>query len=411
MPVTREELYQQAWAEPMTKIAARYDVSSSFLASVYDRLNVPRPPNGYWSQLRVGKTVSKPELPPAKPGDELGWSPGEAPRRKPRRLPKAKPALLRQRESAGERPALHEVLVGAREHFEKSRVTEEGYLKPFKRLVVDVFTSKDQIDKALSFANDFFQQLEDRRHSVVLAQGYYRPDLDVRENGKTKGRVPLKWSPSRPTVVFIGKVAVGLSLYEMTEQVEFRYVKGKYVRVDSIPPSKRAQYEHEWGWNSMQDVGSGRFALRAYCPRYGISWDKEWKESKAGELTSKIRSIVRELEKAAPAIAELVKEADRNAEIEHKRWQERMLQLEREEAERRRLQALNLSREELLRIIEQWALATRIERFFESVAAPAAGLQEEERATLLERLDRARALFGGPDALGWFRKWKMPEER
>ena len=38
MSVTRNELYQQVWTEPMTTVAATYCVSSSFLARVCARL-------------------------------------------------------------------------------------------------------------------------------------------------------------------------------------------------------------------------------------------------------------------------------------------------------------------------------------------------------------------------------------
>ena len=34
MGVDRAKLYEQVWAEPMTKIASRYGVSSSYLARV-----------------------------------------------------------------------------------------------------------------------------------------------------------------------------------------------------------------------------------------------------------------------------------------------------------------------------------------------------------------------------------------
>ena len=43
MTVDRETLYKEVWAEPMTKVAARYAVSSSFLARECERLNVPKP--------------------------------------------------------------------------------------------------------------------------------------------------------------------------------------------------------------------------------------------------------------------------------------------------------------------------------------------------------------------------------
>ena len=44
MPVSREQLHAEVWAEPVAKVAKRYEVSGSFLARVCERLNVPRPP-------------------------------------------------------------------------------------------------------------------------------------------------------------------------------------------------------------------------------------------------------------------------------------------------------------------------------------------------------------------------------
>ena len=75
-PVTREELYALVWSEPMLKVAARYNVSSSYMGRICTLLNVPRPQRGYWAKLAVGKAPKKPDLPDARPGDELVWSRG-----------------------------------------------------------------------------------------------------------------------------------------------------------------------------------------------------------------------------------------------------------------------------------------------------------------------------------------------
>jgi hypothetical protein len=121
--VDRDTLYQLVWAEPMTKVAARYGVSSSFLARVCERLNVPRPARGYWAQLEVGKAPAKPMLPEPRPGDELEWSRDREARRAPRALPKppkerapAPPRRPRIRNAAG-----HHLVAGAREHFEGAK--------------------------------------------------------------------------------------------------------------------------------------------------------------------------------------------------------------------------------------------------------------------------------------------------
>lgn len=117
MAVSRDKLCEEVWAEPMTTVAARYEVSSSFLARVCERLNVPRPPRGYWVQLKVGKALERPALPEARPGDELEWSRDGEPRRVPRSLPKAREVAPAKRvRLRGERPSHHSLLVGAREH-------------------------------------------------------------------------------------------------------------------------------------------------------------------------------------------------------------------------------------------------------------------------------------------------------
>lgn len=86
--VTREDLYAQVWAEPMLKVAARFGVSSSYMARVCRAMNVPRPERGYWAKLAVGKQAPKPKLPGARPGDELLWSRGSVPRSIKRPLPR-----------------------------------------------------------------------------------------------------------------------------------------------------------------------------------------------------------------------------------------------------------------------------------------------------------------------------------
>ena len=82
----------------MTKVAARYGVSSNFLARICERLNVPHPSRGYWQQLEVGKADPKPTLPEPRPGEELEWARGDEPRRNP---PPSRRFLKSQRRSAG----------------------------------------------------------------------------------------------------------------------------------------------------------------------------------------------------------------------------------------------------------------------------------------------------------------------
>ena len=66
-PVSREALYEMVWSEPMLRVAARFGVSSSYMARVCTLLNVPRPERGYWAKLAVGKAPKQPPLGSGKP--------------------------------------------------------------------------------------------------------------------------------------------------------------------------------------------------------------------------------------------------------------------------------------------------------------------------------------------------------
>src|SRR5688572_7341936 len=76
--VSREILFEQVWAEPMTKVARRYEVSSSYLARVCRAFDIPRPGRGHWAKLAHGHHIRPPELPPSPPGAALGWHRGRA---------------------------------------------------------------------------------------------------------------------------------------------------------------------------------------------------------------------------------------------------------------------------------------------------------------------------------------------
>ncbi|MFN3193890.1 MAG: hypothetical protein ACE361_25490 [Aureliella sp.] len=61
--VSRRELFDQVWSEPMTKLAPKYGLSDVGLAKVCAKHDIPRPPVGHWAKLAHGKATSKPELP------------------------------------------------------------------------------------------------------------------------------------------------------------------------------------------------------------------------------------------------------------------------------------------------------------------------------------------------------------
>jgi hypothetical protein len=415
IPLTRETLYALVWSEPMLKVAARYGVSSSYMARVCISLNVPRPERGYWAKLAVGKASPIPPLPDVRPGDELAWSPGGHPIKVDRPLPSPPSARPEKRSRLSTSWSNQHLLIdGAKAHFEAGRVSSygAGYLKPYKKLLLDMAVSKTCLDKALSFASRVFSTLERHGYRVIVApnsENFRRAEVDEHEvPAKNRGYSDL-WSPWRCTVVYLGTVAIGLTIIEMSEEVEVRYVNGQYIREQDYVPPRRGRYDHSW--TTRKDFPTGRLCLQAYSPYPRANWVKRWQETGNRMLDSQASVIVKELEQVTVDIARLVAEGERQAALERKKWEAQHEQWRREEAERRAVQALKESREELFRIIDSWSESNRIEQFFQDAERRTAELEEDKKLKTLERLKIARKLIGSIDSLDHFIKWRSPDER
>lgn len=414
LPVTREALYDFVWAEPMLKLASRYGVSSSYLARVCAQLNVPRPPRGYWAKLAAGMTTTRPPLPEVAPGDLLEWARDGLPKRIAADVPRP-PVRRRQSRirAAGDRPAHHALLRDVRHLFEVGRETDVGYLRPNKRLLPDVVVSKDVLPRALDVANELFLLFEDRGHQVAFArsnQRSYRQELDEREKVDAQRHYSRLWSPHRPTVVYLGSVAIGLTIFEMTERVEARWEKGRYVRIAPAASarSRRGAYR---AWSSEHELPSGRLCIQAYSPYPRVAWHRQWREGRAGEFPEGFVGLVKVLEREVRDIARRVEEARQQAVIEEQQRLEEWRLYQIEAAKRKRAEAVQASREELLAFMKEWASAREIETFLKEVEGRLAGLADPDRSLGLARLEEARGVLGDLDALRLLWSWRSPGER
>jgi hypothetical protein len=61
--LTREELYRLVWSEPMTKVAARYELSDQGLKKICLKHRIPVPGRGYWQKLQSGGKAAPIALP------------------------------------------------------------------------------------------------------------------------------------------------------------------------------------------------------------------------------------------------------------------------------------------------------------------------------------------------------------
>ena len=100
----------------------------------------------------------------------------------------------------------------------------------------------------------------------------------------------------------------------------------------------------------------------------------------------------------------------RAAEEERKRDEE--WRRAREKAEKARQdKARQDSRNDLLSAIAAWEQTRSIHAYFQAVEQQLEQLVTHEASELRERLEKARALVGEPDALAHLLNWRAPQER
>lgn len=436
--VTRQELYELAWQEPMLRVAERFGVSSSYLARVFTELRIPRPAPGYWTQLEVGKAPPRPDLPTARPGDLTEWSPGTSVGSTVGSITKAvraekveegsksnSIAVNAQDSSAASKPKIkranptaparrHELLIGIKPHFLKTRKVENDILRPYKRLLVDVMSSEAKLDGALDAAQALFDACDKKGFHVGFAaagEQMRRAELDLLETPTKRNYYRTLWAPERPTLVHVGGLAIGLTLFEMTEEVEMVYVHGNYLPVRDLSEQQLRRYSGIHYWRTHKEHASGRLCLQAYSPYWRVTWSKRWQEVKPGTFRSMVQQIVGELEAIAPDLARQLEEARIKAEEEHRQWQEERRRQQAEAERQRQEKNKQESRRDLLAAIASWDEGRRVSDYFASIEAELAQLPPEEALQVRERLSLAKDLVGHLDPMAQLKGWKAPNER
>ncbi|QET02557.1 hypothetical protein FOB72_11260 [Cupriavidus pauculus] len=239
-----------------------------------------------------------------------------------------------------------------------------------------------------------------------------RSEVDLRETPRKNHYQQSAWAPERPTVVYVGDVPIGLTLFEMTEVVEMLYVgNSEYVPVRSLTPEQRRRYQAPRYWTTTKDLASGRLCLQAYCPSWRVSWVKRWSETKPGQFSSMVPSIVQELEAAGPELSVQLEAARIRAEEEHRRWEYEQQRRREEEKRARQEKCRQDALKDLLAAIATWDEARRIDAYFTEAVQAAERLGADERQRLLGRISLAKELVGESRPVEMLLHWKAPSER
>ena len=61
--LTRKELYDLVWSEPLSRLAKKYKISDNGLRKICRRMNIPIPAMGHWQKVQYGYRVIVTKLP------------------------------------------------------------------------------------------------------------------------------------------------------------------------------------------------------------------------------------------------------------------------------------------------------------------------------------------------------------
>ncbi|MHC2574963.1 hypothetical protein [Rhizobium leguminosarum] len=304
--ITREALYALVWSVRGVDAAARLKLSDSYLGHVCRALEVPKPSRGYWRSYDTDNAGPVPELPAAGPGTRRSWTTGDAigfaRTRKPKKLKHAPPPV--RPPAARTKNEMHELVRRAKDDFLTAQPGSDGfYLKPRRRLLIDIATSATALHASLQFASVLFNRLEEAGYLVAIADGseiLIRVEIDNYDSAvnpdPARPDSPLPWSPLRPTVVHIGGVPLGLSLVEVSEKQHLAYAgDGNFVPVAEFNQAEFVGYT----WKTYRRRPSGRLKLTAYSPYHDVPWRHQWIEGQKSTLEGRLEEIVAVLKAGA----------------------------------------------------------------------------------------------------------------
>lgn len=327
--LTREEIYELVWSEPMSVVAPRLGLSDRGLAKACERLKIPRPGRGYWEKKRRGRAVRRPPLRPL-PSGHHGFPVVSV--RKKAAATMASPAVVEQKALEAEAPITvpdtiqryHRLVREARailtgRHKAKGRAPSN----PAECLTISV--SRAALPRALRIMDTLIKALEERGYPVRTGRD--------------------------GTIVHVRGVDLGIGLEERTRRKEVR---------------RRSWDEY----TTYEFEPTGQLTLRILSYTVGRV-RQSWSDGKRQRLEQCLNQFVVGLVAAAESRrrAEEEQQARDRARAEKELIEgTRRLLLEREQ---KRIQAF-------ARWTEEWQRAIAMRSYLESVRAAAGATSDQD---------------------------------
>lgn len=316
--LTREYLYELVWEKPTSQLAKDFNMSDSAIAKWCRKMEVPKPPRGYWAKKKSYVKVKKTPLKPLSlKGVSLVQYNPDPPIPKKEKLHIEVPGDIKI--VKGSLRSLHPLVLEAKAVFKKSKPDHLRNVYDLRRKeVLDIQVSPASLDRALLFFDSLLKTVERMGAEVRFKKDY-------------------QWVK---TVVYFKESEVQVGIYETgrrsknTEPVHGRHSNLSYERYKFTP--------------------TGDFVFRIHNAYYEARG--EWKENEKIKIDNCLKSIIQEFYR--------LNEINRQRAIEAR--QEAKRQELRRQEEQRRLAELEKEKR-LLKTAEVWSAFAKLEAFLDAV--------------------------------------------
>lgn len=349
--LTREELYELVWSEPMRRLAQRFHLSDVGLKKVCTRHRTPVPARGHWQRVQAGKASPQIPLPVLKDTQPI-LSTLNAPAPEPS-AGSAPEATLEAEQAFPlvvvsetlERP--HPIVRRMRQELKGRRPDDYGAIRCIDPDVLSVRIHPATTDRVLRIADALLRAFDVRRFEL-------RP-------GKRDAR-------------FGGSLQVVVDDETFTVSIEER------MRRETHKPTEeelsRRRLGHFVYSRSYDYVSTGELTLKIE-PSYGTGLQSTWRDTRNSAMERRLGEVMVSLRQHA---------AWRKAERDKAKLREERLQLElqRRAELRARVEAERRAVEELEEQAANWRRAEQIRAYVAAVERCAGALSSREQAEWAE---------------------------
>jgi len=177
--LSRKQLYDLVWQEPLNALSKKYAISDTGLKKICDNMSVPLPKSGHCTRIKLGKTVEKEELPVFHGDQEIELLLREEGDTANYGIKSPLIILQRQIESDpkltltfSEELVMPDILIKETQQIFKQR---EQFLRsnsPNRRYpsgdTLNITVSPENLSRALLFMDAFIKLLKARGHNIIV---------------------------------------------------------------------------------------------------------------------------------------------------------------------------------------------------------------------------------------------------